>query len=133
MIKIKGPIAFQGALGANSDMACRAVFTGIPTLPCIAFEDVFAAVREGRAERAMIVPVFIKAQHLGAVGPLLQHHEVRARFSHRQDLGRRRLHRSRRRALATGRDQKKAERCHINGRNAPFVVRISHHSLKVVG
>jgi prephenate dehydratase len=54
MTKVKGPIAFQGALGANSDMACRAVFPGIPTLPCIAFEDVFATVREGRAERAMI-------------------------------------------------------------------------------
>ena len=54
MTQVKGPIAFQGALGANSDMACRAVFPGIPTLPCIAFEDVFAAVREGSAERAMI-------------------------------------------------------------------------------
>jgi prephenate dehydratase len=49
-----GPIAFQGALGANSDLACRLVFPGIPTLPCTAFEDVFASVREGRAERAMI-------------------------------------------------------------------------------
>jgi prephenate dehydratase len=54
MTTITGPIAFQGALGANSDMACRAVFPGVETLPCIAFEDVFAAVREGRAERAMI-------------------------------------------------------------------------------
>jgi prephenate dehydratase len=54
MSKVKGPIAFQGALGANSDMACRHVFPGIPTLPCVAFEDVFAAVREGKAERAMI-------------------------------------------------------------------------------
>ncbi len=54
MTTIKGPIAFQGALGANSDMACRAVFPGVETLPCIAFEDVFAAVREGKAERAMI-------------------------------------------------------------------------------
>jgi prephenate dehydratase len=35
-------------------MACRHVFPGIPTLPCVAFEDVFAAVREGKAERAMI-------------------------------------------------------------------------------
>jgi prephenate dehydratase len=49
-----GPIAFQGALGANSDLACRLVFPGIPTLPCLAFEDVFAAVREKRAELAMI-------------------------------------------------------------------------------
>jgi prephenate dehydratase len=54
MNMITGPIAFQGALGANSDMACRAVFPGVETLPCIAFEDVFAAVREGKAERAMI-------------------------------------------------------------------------------
>jgi len=54
MTSIRGPIAFQGALGANSDMACRHVFPGIPTLPCVAFEDVFAAVREGKAERAMI-------------------------------------------------------------------------------
>ncbi len=50
----KGPIAFQGAPGANSDLACRQVFPGVPTLPCTAFEDVFAAVREGQAERAMI-------------------------------------------------------------------------------
>ena len=41
MTHIIGPIAFQGALGANSDMACRAVFPGVETLPCIAFEDVF--------------------------------------------------------------------------------------------
>jgi prephenate dehydratase len=51
---IIGPIAFQGAPGANSDLACRRVFPGVPTLPGVAFEDVFAAVREGRAERAMI-------------------------------------------------------------------------------
>jgi prephenate dehydratase len=51
---VAGPIAFQGAFGANSDLACRQVFPGVPTLPCVAFEDVFAAVREGRAERAMI-------------------------------------------------------------------------------
>jgi prephenate dehydratase len=51
---IKGPIAFQGAPGANSDLACRRMFPGVATLPCVAFEDVFAAVRENRAERAMI-------------------------------------------------------------------------------
>jgi prephenate dehydratase len=52
--RITGPVAFQGARGANSDLACRQVFPGVPTLPCVAFEDAFAAVREGRAERAMI-------------------------------------------------------------------------------
>jgi prephenate dehydratase len=47
-------IAFQGAPGANSDMACRAVFPELDTLPCESFEDTFAAVREGRARYAMI-------------------------------------------------------------------------------
>lgn len=47
-------IAFQGAFGANSDMACRAVFPGCETLPCFGFEDAFLAVREGNADLAMI-------------------------------------------------------------------------------
>lgn len=47
-------VAFQGEAGANSDLAARAVFPGVPTLPCRAFEDAFAAVEEGKAERAMI-------------------------------------------------------------------------------
>ena len=51
MIKI---IAFQGEHGANSDLACRAVFPDDKTLPCLGFDDAFAAVREGRADLAMI-------------------------------------------------------------------------------
>ena len=47
-------IAFQGAAGANSDMACRAVFPGMTTLPCRSFEDTFAAVRHDQAKLAMI-------------------------------------------------------------------------------
>ena len=47
-------IAFQGAPGAYSDLACRAVYPRYETLPCMAFEDVFAAVRDGNAELAMI-------------------------------------------------------------------------------
>ena len=49
-----GVIAFQGALGANSDMSCRAVFPAMTTLACESFEDTFAAVHEGKAELAMI-------------------------------------------------------------------------------
>jgi prephenate dehydratase len=49
-----GPIAFQGAPGAYSDLACRTVFPGRTTLPCPSFEDTFAAVNEGRADLAMI-------------------------------------------------------------------------------
>jgi prephenate dehydratase len=47
-------IAFQGAPGAYSDLACRRVFPEMRTLPCAAFEDAFAAVRDGRALYAMI-------------------------------------------------------------------------------
>src|ERR1700676_4930068 len=47
-------IAFQGAPGAYSDLACRRVFPAMTTLPCAAFEDAFAAVREGRAGLAML-------------------------------------------------------------------------------
>src|SRR5580704_16104599 len=47
-------IAFQGQPGAYSDLACRHVFPTMSTLPCAAFEDAFAAVREGRAALAMM-------------------------------------------------------------------------------
>ena len=47
-------IAFQGQLGAYSDMACRAVHPNMETMPCPSFEDVFAAVRDGEADLAMI-------------------------------------------------------------------------------
>ncbi len=47
-------IAFQGVAGAYSDMACRAVFPELTTLPCPDFEDTFAAVTDGRARLAMI-------------------------------------------------------------------------------
>ena len=47
-------IAFQGAFGAYSDMACREVFPGCETLPCFSFDDAFAAARDGAADMAMI-------------------------------------------------------------------------------
>jgi prephenate dehydratase len=47
-------IAFQGAPGAYSDLACRRVYPDMTTLPCAAFEDAIAAVREGRAALAML-------------------------------------------------------------------------------
>jgi prephenate dehydratase len=49
-----GLIAFQGAPGAYSDLACRRVFPGRATLPCASFEDVIAAVRDGAASLAML-------------------------------------------------------------------------------
>lgn len=47
-------ISFQGASGANSDLACRAMFPGMETVPCHGFEDAFNAVTDGRADLAMI-------------------------------------------------------------------------------
>lgn len=47
-------IAFQGEPGANSDMACRAVYPDMKTLGCYTFEDAFAALRDGKARLAMI-------------------------------------------------------------------------------
>ncbi len=47
-------IAFQGAPGAYSDLACRTAYAQLETLPCSGFEDAFAAVREGKARLAMI-------------------------------------------------------------------------------
>ena len=47
-------IAFQGAFGANSDMACRAVYPECETLPCPDFDDAFNAVCTGKADLAMI-------------------------------------------------------------------------------
>ncbi len=47
-------IAFQGALGANSHIACRQVYPDMQPLPCATFEDSFAAVRDGAARLAMI-------------------------------------------------------------------------------
>jgi prephenate dehydratase len=47
-------IAFQGAPGAYSDLACRQVFPEMTTLPCAGFDDAMAAVREGEAALAML-------------------------------------------------------------------------------
>ena len=47
-------IVFQGQPGAYSHMACAQVFPDLQAVPMESFEDAFVAVREGRADRAMI-------------------------------------------------------------------------------
>lgn len=47
-------IAFQGAPGAYSDLACRTARPELETLPCQSFEETIAAVHEGKAALAMI-------------------------------------------------------------------------------
>jgi prephenate dehydratase len=47
-------LAFQGAPGANSDLAAREYDPNSLPLPCYAFEDAIDAVREGLVDRAII-------------------------------------------------------------------------------
>ena len=47
-------IAFQGLPGAYSDLSCRHAYPGWATLPCPSFEEAMHAVRDGRAELAML-------------------------------------------------------------------------------
>ena len=47
-------IAFQGAPGANSDIACRTAYPDMTSVPCNTFADAFAAVQNGEARLAMI-------------------------------------------------------------------------------
>ena len=49
-----GSIAFQGVMGAYSDLACRAAYPGMTTVPCESFETAIDAVKEGRASLAML-------------------------------------------------------------------------------
>ena len=51
---INNTIAFQGVPGAYSNLSCRAAFPAMTALPCPSFEDMFAAVHEGRARLAMV-------------------------------------------------------------------------------
>jgi len=47
-------IAFQGAEGAYSDVACRTTHPEMAPLACPSFEDAFTAVEEGKAKFAML-------------------------------------------------------------------------------
>jgi len=49
-----GTISFQGVPGAYSDLACRVAYPDMTTLPCESFETVLDAVRDGRADLAML-------------------------------------------------------------------------------
>jgi prephenate dehydratase len=49
-----GRIAFQGTPGAYSHQACREAFPELEALPCRSFEGAIAAVREEKADLAML-------------------------------------------------------------------------------
>ncbi len=101
MTKKNKTIAFQGALGAYSDLACRTVFPEYQTLPCNAFEEAFAAVQNNDADLAMIpvdntiagrvadVHHLIPDSNLFVIGEHfqpIQHHLLGVRGSKLEDL-----------------------------------------------
>lgn len=49
-----GKISFQGAKGANSEIAIRDVYPDMEAVPCDTFEDAFKALQEGNVDLAMI-------------------------------------------------------------------------------
>ncbi|MBB43898.1 MAG: prephenate dehydratase [Rhodospirillaceae bacterium] len=51
--KSNARIAFQGVPGAYSHLACTRVYPGMEVLPCQTFENMFAAVKNGKAKYAM--------------------------------------------------------------------------------
>ena len=51
---MKQTIAFQGFLGAYSDLACRQVFPEAQTIPCETFDEAFSTLMSGRSDLAMI-------------------------------------------------------------------------------
>ena len=84
--KAKGSniIAFQGEPGANSDMACRAAFPYMTTLPCPTFETAMAAVQAGRAELAIIPVENSIAGRVADLHSLLPHTKLKIVAEHFQ-------------------------------------------------
>jgi prephenate dehydratase len=66
-------IAFQGAPGAYSNLACHEAYPGLQAVPCNTFEDVFAAVRAHEADLAMIPVDNSTAGRVADIHHLLPH------------------------------------------------------------
>lgn len=69
-------IAYQGAPGAFSDMAARAMFPELERLPCPSFDAAFAAVADGVADLAMIPIDNTLAGRVADVHHLLAHRDL---------------------------------------------------------
>ncbi|MCF8531691.1 MAG: prephenate dehydratase [Reyranella sp.] len=83
-IKASNIIAFQGEPGANSDMACRAAFPYMATLPCPTFETAMGAVQAGRAELAIIPVENSIAGRVADLHSLLPHTKLKIVAEHFQ-------------------------------------------------
>ena len=79
-------VAFQGEPGAYSNLACRNMFPDMETLPCHTFEDVFAAVEEGKAKYAMIPIENSVAGRVAAIHHLIPHSSLHIIGEHFQRI-----------------------------------------------
>ena len=82
--KASNTIAFQGEPGANSDMACRAAFPYMTTLPCPTFEAAMGAVQAGKAELAIIPVENSIAGRVADLHSLLPHTKLKIMAEHFQ-------------------------------------------------
>ena len=81
-----GIIAFQGAAGAYSDLACRDVFPGHPTQPCRSFEDTLEAVQSGKADMAIIPIENAIAGRVAEIHQILPHTRLSIIAEHYQPV-----------------------------------------------
>lgn len=79
-------ISFQGALGANSDMACRAVYPDLIPVPCETFEDAFDALAQGHVDLAMIPIENNQAGRVADIHTLLPTSDVHIIAEHYQPV-----------------------------------------------
>jgi prephenate dehydratase len=79
-------IAFQGSLGAYSDLACRSVYPSLGSVPCVSFEDIFTAVKENRAQLAMIPVENSLAGRVADIHHLLPHNGLHIVGEHFQQV-----------------------------------------------
>jgi prephenate dehydratase len=70
-MSVRGKIAFQGELGANSHEACQTYFPELEPRPCATFEDAFEAVKSGECALGMIPVENSIAGRVGDVHHLL--------------------------------------------------------------
>ena len=66
-------IAFMGVPGANADLACRQSEPYMDSLPCASFEDVFQAVKDGKAQLGMLPIENSQAGRVAEIHQILPH------------------------------------------------------------
>ena len=72
----KKKIAFQGATGANSDLACRQFYPQYQTVAKSSFVDVFKAIESGEVDCGMIPLENSYAGRVAEIHNLLQDHNI---------------------------------------------------------